>query len=69
MALAFELATGRCWRTRLPSGRPIRPDQGVAAADREMERLQHALWSFEDLKIGLESLQKNGPGHAKFVGH
>jgi len=33
-----------------------------------MERLQQALWNSEDLKIGLESLQKNGPGRAKVLG-
>jgi hypothetical protein len=33
-----------------------------------MEAKQKALWSSEDLKIGLASLMKNGPGLARFVG-
>ncbi|EED30762.1 enoyl-CoA hydratase/isomerase [gamma proteobacterium NOR5-3] len=68
-ALATELANGPTLAHQITKQLArLAEDQGVAAADREMEALQQALWSSEDLKIGLESLQKNGPGHAKFVG-
>jgi len=46
----------------------IAVNEGVAAADAAMEEKQLALWSSEDLKIGVESLMKNGPGLAEFVG-
>ena len=42
--------------------------KGVEAADEAMEDLQLALWSSEDLKIGLESLMTQGPGLAVFKG-
>ncbi|MEZ5572931.1 MAG: enoyl-CoA hydratase/isomerase family protein [Halioglobus sp.] len=69
LAVATELANGPTLAHQITKELArLAEDQGVRAADREMERLQQALWNSEDLKIGLESLQKNGPGHAKFVG-
>ena len=69
LAVATELANGPTLAHQITKQLArLAEDSGVAAADQEMERLQQALWSSEDLKIGLESLQKNGPGHAKFVG-
>ena len=69
LAVATELANGPTLAHQITKQLArLAEDQGVTSADQEMERLQQALWNSEDLKIGLESLQKNGPGHAKFVG-
>ncbi|HEX7854401.1 MAG TPA: enoyl-CoA hydratase/isomerase family protein [Sphingobium sp.] len=43
-------------------------NEGVDAADEAMARLQESIWSSEDLKTGLASFRKNGPGLAKFAG-
>jgi enoyl-CoA hydratase/carnithine racemase len=68
-ALATELANGPTVAHRITKELvSITVDQGVAAADAVMEEKQMALWDSEDLKIGLESLMKNGPGLAEFVG-
>jgi hypothetical protein len=40
----------------------------VAAADEAMARVQAPIWASEDLKAGLASFRKNGPGLAKFAG-
>ena len=41
---------------------------GVTAADEAMARVQAPIWASEDLKTGLASFRKNGPGLAKFAG-
>ncbi|WP_050386535.1 enoyl-CoA hydratase/isomerase family protein [Bradyrhizobium pachyrhizi] len=41
---------------------------GTQAADDAMAKLQEPIWASEDLKAGLASFQKNGPGLAKFAG-
>ena len=46
----------------------IAVNEGVDAADQAMARLQAPIWASEDLKLGLASFRKNGPGLAKFVG-
>jgi len=46
----------------------IAVNEGVAAADEAMARVQAAIWASEDLKTGLASFRKNGPGLAKFAG-
>ncbi|MGH1350116.1 MAG: enoyl-CoA hydratase/isomerase family protein [Methyloligellaceae bacterium] len=46
----------------------IAANEGVLAADDAMAECQKPIWSSEDLKIGLESFMKNGPGLAKFKG-
>src|SRR5436190_11410198 len=46
----------------------IAVNQGVVAADEAMARVQAPIWASEDLKTGLASFRKNGPGLAKFVG-
>ena len=46
----------------------IAANEGVAAADEAMAKIQAPIWTSEDLKIGLESFKKSGPGLAKFVG-
>jgi enoyl-CoA hydratase/carnithine racemase len=43
-------------------------NEGVDAADQAMAKIQEPIWASEDLKIGLASFRKNGPGLAKFVG-
>ncbi|MFZ9092031.1 MAG: enoyl-CoA hydratase/isomerase family protein, partial [Planctomycetaceae bacterium] len=69
LALAYELANGPSVAHRITKELvKIAVDQGVAAADAVMEEKQMALWESEDLKIGLDSLMKNGPGLAEFVG-
>jgi len=46
----------------------IAANEGVVAADEAMAKIQAPIWTSEDLKIGLESFRKSGPGLAKFVG-
>jgi enoyl-CoA hydratase/carnithine racemase len=46
----------------------IAANEGVVAADEAMAKVQAPIWTSEDLKIGLESFKKSGPGLAKFVG-
>ena len=46
----------------------IAANQGVVAADLAMEALQKPIWASEDLKAGLRSFRKNGPGLATFEG-
>ena len=41
---------------------------GTAATDEAMRELQKDVWSSNDLKVGLASLQANGPGAARFEG-
>ena len=43
-------------------------NQGVVAADQAMTKIQEPIWASEDLKTGLASFKKNGPGLAKFEG-
>jgi len=68
-ALAMELANGPTVAHRITKElAKVAVDDGVAAADALMDEKQMALWSSEDLKIGIDSLMKNGPGLAEFVG-
>ena len=46
----------------------IAVNEGVAAADEAMAKVQAPIWASVDLKTGLASFRKNGPGLAKFVG-
>jgi enoyl-CoA hydratase/carnithine racemase len=46
----------------------IAVNEGVDAADEAMAKVQAPIWASEDLKIGLASFRKVGPGLAKFVG-
>ena len=46
----------------------IAVNEGVDAADQAMARVQAPIWASEDLKIGLASFRKSGPGLAKFAG-
>lgn len=46
----------------------IAASEGVLAGDDAMAEIQKPIWASEDLKIGLASFRKNGPGLAKFVG-
>jgi enoyl-CoA hydratase/carnithine racemase len=46
----------------------IAVNEGVAAADEAMARVQAPIWASEDLKAGLASFRKNGPGLARFAG-
>jgi enoyl-CoA hydratase/carnithine racemase len=46
----------------------IAVNDGVDAADQAMTRVQAPIWASEDLKTGLASFRKNGPGLAKFEG-
>jgi enoyl-CoA hydratase/carnithine racemase len=46
----------------------IAANDGVAAADQAMAKLQEPIWASEDLKIGLAAFRANGPGSAKFTG-
>ena len=46
----------------------IAANQGVVAADLAMEDLQKPIWASEDLKAGLRSFRKHGPGLPTFEG-
>ena len=46
----------------------IAVNEGIQAADDAMGKLQEPIWASEDLKAGLASFRKNGPGLAKFAG-
>ena len=46
----------------------IAVNEGVDAADVAMPKIQAPIWASEDLKTGLASFRKNGPGLAKFSG-
>jgi enoyl-CoA hydratase/carnithine racemase len=46
----------------------IAVNEGVDAADAAMAKVQAPIWASEDLKTGLASFRKNGPGLAKFAG-
>jgi enoyl-CoA hydratase/carnithine racemase len=46
----------------------IAVNEGVDAADQAMARVQAPIWASEDLKLGLASFRKSGPGLARFVG-
>jgi enoyl-CoA hydratase/carnithine racemase len=69
MALAQELANGASVAhaviKRLVS---IAVSEGVAAADDAMAEVQAPIWASADLKVGIASLQANGPGAARFQG-
>lgn len=69
MSLATEFASGptvaHAATKRLAY---IAANEGVLAADVAMEEIQEPIWASDDLKQGLGSFQKNGPGLAKFKG-
>lgn len=46
----------------------IAANDGVSVADQAMIGIQKPIWASEDLKTGLASFMKNGPGMAKFEG-
>ncbi len=69
LALAMELANGpTIAHAATKALASIAMNEGVAAADAAMAQAQVAIWASEDVKIGLESLMKNGPGLAEFKG-
>jgi enoyl-CoA hydratase/carnithine racemase len=69
VAIALELANGPTVAHRITKQLArLAANEGVAAADAVMEELQKSLWASEDLRIGIDSLMKNGPGLARFVG-
>lgn len=69
MAIAEELAQGpTVAHAATKELAHIAVNQGVVAADEAMARVQAPIWASEDLKTGLASFRKNGPGLAKFAG-
>ncbi|MEP3246443.1 MAG: enoyl-CoA hydratase/isomerase family protein [Sneathiella sp.] len=69
LAIALEIAGGPTLAHKITKEIcRIAVNEGVKAADDVMSEKQLPLWSSEDIKIGLESLQSNGPGLAKFKG-
>lgn len=46
----------------------IAVNEGVDAADQAMARVQKPIWRSKDIKTGLSSFRKNGPGLARFEG-
>src|SRR5258708_9308211 len=69
MSIAEELAQGPTLaHAATKELAHIAVNGGVAAADEAMARVQAPIWASEDLKTGLASFRKNGPGLAKFAG-
>jgi enoyl-CoA hydratase/carnithine racemase len=69
MAIAEELAQGPTLaHAATKQLAHIAVNDGVAAADEAMARVQEPIWASEDLKTGLASFRKNGPGLARFEG-
>lgn len=69
MSFALELANGPTRAHRITKQiANLAAGRGIEAADAEMENLQVPLWQSEDLRTGLESLMKRGPGRALFKG-
>jgi enoyl-CoA hydratase/carnithine racemase len=46
----------------------IAVNEGVDAADRAMFEIQKPIWASKDLRDGLDSFRKSGPGLATFEG-
>jgi len=46
----------------------VAANEGVEAADLAMGDLQKAIWNSKDVRVGLDSFLKQGPGLAKFEG-
>lgn len=46
----------------------VAANEGIAAADAQMAQLQKPVWKSDDLKNGLTSLIRRGPGLARFEG-
>ncbi|MEM9667435.1 MAG: enoyl-CoA hydratase/isomerase family protein [Pseudomonadota bacterium] len=68
-ALAMELANGPTRAHAVTKQiANLAANEGVRAADLKMADLQKPIWASDDLKIGMASLQRNGPGLAKFTG-
>ena len=69
MALAHELANGPTVALaaikRMVS---IAESEGVGGADEAMGEVQLPVWASADLKVGIASLNANGPGFARFEG-
>ena len=69
MTLAHELANGATVAhasTKAIVSSAV--SHGLAATDDAMRELQKDFWKSNDLKVGLASLQANGPGAARFEG-
>jgi len=69
LSVAQELAKGptvaHAATKRLVS---ITLNEGIEAADKAMFEVQKPIWASTDLKAGLESFAKNGPGLASYEG-
>jgi enoyl-CoA hydratase/carnithine racemase len=69
MTLARELAAGPTVAHAATKALvSIAVSQGVRAADEAMVDLQKPIFRSEDFRAGVESLQANGPGMARFAG-
>lgn len=69
MMVAQELAAGPTIAHAITKQiAQIAANQGVEAADRAMAELQKPIWASKDVRVGLESFLKQGPGLAKFEG-
>jgi enoyl-CoA hydratase/carnithine racemase len=69
MAIAEELALGpTVAHAATKQLAYLAANEGVAAADEAMAKIQEPIWASEDLKIGLASFKESGPGLAKFQG-
>lgn len=69
LAIAEELANGPTVANAATKALArVAANEGVKAADDAMGRLQKPIWNSEDLRTGLNSFMKRGPGQARFAG-
>jgi enoyl-CoA hydratase/carnithine racemase len=69
LAIAEELANGPTVANAATKALArTAANEGVKAADEAMAQIQKAIWKSEDLRTGLNSFMKRGPGQARFAG-
>lgn len=69
LAIAEEFANGPTVSTGTTKALArLAANEGIAAADAAMAELQKPIWKSDDLKTGLDSFMKRGPGQARFAG-
>ncbi|WP_298336466.1 enoyl-CoA hydratase/isomerase family protein [uncultured Erythrobacter sp.] len=69
LSIAEELANGPTIANAATKALArVAANEGVKAADDVMGRLQGPVWNSEDLRTGLNSFMKRGPGQTRFAG-
>jgi enoyl-CoA hydratase/carnithine racemase len=69
MSIAQELGNGpTIAHSATKSLARVAADEGISVADKKMIEIQKPIWRSADLKTGLASFMKRGPGLARFEG-